>query len=156
MNEADRSGGSVWVIAAWRWRPVRGTLVAATTPESLREWTERMAGEVVAEAQVAHPAVPVRLTVVEGVAADVLVHAVLTDDLLVLGSHGHGQLHQAVLGSTTETCVRRAPCPVVVVPASMRAPVAYRARSAVAASVVGIAPVRPGEPLVASSDRIEF
>jgi nucleotide-binding universal stress UspA family protein len=36
--------------------------------------------------------------------------------LLVLGSHGHGQLFDAVLGSVSQYCVRHASCPVVVIP----------------------------------------
>jgi nucleotide-binding universal stress UspA family protein len=37
-------------------------------------------------------------------------------DLLVVGSHGHGRLLHAVLGSISEACIRHAPCPVVVTP----------------------------------------
>jgi nucleotide-binding universal stress UspA family protein len=46
---------------------------------------------------------------------------VLTDpgrgaDILVIGTHGHGRLRTALLGSTGEGCIRHAKCPVVVVP----------------------------------------
>src|SRR5436190_531591 len=34
----------------------------------------------------------------------------------VLGSHGHGRLFHAVLGSVVEQCIRAGVCPVVVVP----------------------------------------
>jgi nucleotide-binding universal stress UspA family protein len=37
--------------------------------------------------------------------------------LLVLGSRGHGQAFEAVLGSVSQYCVRHATCPVVVIPA---------------------------------------
>ena len=36
-------------------------------------------------------------------------------DLIVMATHGRGFISHAVLGSTTERVVRRAPCPVLVV-----------------------------------------
>ena len=37
-------------------------------------------------------------------------------DVIVVGSHGHGALHNLLTGSVTEFLLRKAPCPVVVVP----------------------------------------
>lgn len=37
---------------------------------------------------------------------------------IVLGSHGHTALYDLVVGSTTSGVLKRAPCPVVVVPAA--------------------------------------
>lgn len=48
--------------------------------------------------------------------ADVLTGAARAADLLVLGSHGNSRIRHTVLGSVSEECVRRANCPVVVVP----------------------------------------
>jgi nucleotide-binding universal stress UspA family protein len=39
-------------------------------------------------------------------------------DLIVVGSHGHGALHRALLGSVSEGILRGARCPVLVVPAA--------------------------------------
>jgi nucleotide-binding universal stress UspA family protein len=36
---------------------------------------------------------------------------------IVIGSHGHGPIRQALLGSTAESVLRQAPCPVLIVPA---------------------------------------
>jgi nucleotide-binding universal stress UspA family protein len=36
-------------------------------------------------------------------------------DLIVMATHGRGFISHAILGSTTERVVRRAPCPVLVV-----------------------------------------
>lgn len=37
-------------------------------------------------------------------------------DYIVLGSHGHGAVFDLLVGSTTQGVLRRAPCPVLVVP----------------------------------------
>jgi nucleotide-binding universal stress UspA family protein len=54
--------------------------------------------------------------VVQGDAAEVLVRAASTADYLVVGTGRKGTLWRALLGSVSESCVRRARCPVVVVP----------------------------------------
>jgi nucleotide-binding universal stress UspA family protein len=61
--------------------------------------------------------VQVECRVEEGHPVDRLVEAAKGADLLVLSSHGHGRMHQAVVGSVAAGCIRRAPCPVLVVPA---------------------------------------
>jgi nucleotide-binding universal stress UspA family protein len=38
-------------------------------------------------------------------------------EIIILGSHGHGLLRKALLGSVSEAVLRRAPCNVMVVPA---------------------------------------
>ena len=38
-------------------------------------------------------------------------------DLIVIGSHGRGALHRALLGSVSEGVLRKAECPVLIVPA---------------------------------------
>jgi universal stress protein A len=39
-------------------------------------------------------------------------------DLIVMGTHGHRELHQLLLGSTAETVFHNAPCPVFMVRAA--------------------------------------
>ena len=49
----------------------------------------------------------------------ILEHAdALNADLIVLGSHGHGALYKALVGSVTEGVIRKSSCPVLIVPAS--------------------------------------
>jgi nucleotide-binding universal stress UspA family protein len=59
---------------------------------------------------------PVAAEVIEGRPADVLAAAGRAADLLVLGSHGHSRVRHTVLGSVSEDCIRKAACPVVVIP----------------------------------------
>ncbi len=56
---------------------------------------------------------------VEGPTVDTLLAEARRRDaeLVVIGSHGRGMLLRAVLGSVSEGLVRRAPCPVLVIPA---------------------------------------
>jgi nucleotide-binding universal stress UspA family protein len=51
----------------------------------------------------------------EGSAARVLIDAVGVDDLLVVGSRGHGGFSSLLLGSVSEQCAEHASCPVVIV-----------------------------------------
>jgi nucleotide-binding universal stress UspA family protein len=48
-------------------------------------------------------------------AGEALVEASNGATLLVLGTHGHGDLHHALLGSVSSHCIHHARCPVVVV-----------------------------------------
>jgi nucleotide-binding universal stress UspA family protein len=59
--------------------------------------------------------VEIERRVVEGGAAEVLVEAAAEGDLLVVGSRGHGGFVGLMLGSVSQHCAHRAPCPVVIV-----------------------------------------
>ena len=72
--------------------------------------------QAIAVARRGYPDVAVAAEVAAGPAAEVLTGAATDADLLVLGSHGHGRLFHAVVGSVAEQCIRAAVCPVVVVP----------------------------------------
>ena len=39
---------------------------------------------------------------------------------VVMGSHGHGAMYDLLVGSTTQGVLRKAPCPVLVVPPARR------------------------------------
>jgi len=65
-------------------------------------------------------AVAISRDVVQGHAAKVLIDAVTPDDLLVVGTRGHGGFAGALIGSVSHHAVAQAPCPVVVVPSPDR------------------------------------
>jgi nucleotide-binding universal stress UspA family protein len=101
-------------VTAWEWtQPDLGVDIRAEHDRIAREALEA----AVAIARAPYPEVTVTAQAEPGAAADVLTRAATGADLLVLGSHGHGRLFHAVLGSVAEACVRRAACPVVVLPA---------------------------------------
>jgi len=60
--------------------------------------------------------VTVSSIVSEGQAADVLCEQAQGADLLVVGSRGLGGFRGLLLGSVSQQCASRAPCPVVIIP----------------------------------------
>jgi len=62
--------------------------------------------------------VPVQTHCLQGAVVETILEKARTDaaDIIIVGSHGHGGLYRAVLGSISEGIVRHSTCPVVVVP----------------------------------------
>jgi nucleotide-binding universal stress UspA family protein len=115
VHEADARGAVVQAVIAWRWDLVDLPPHASTHPDDERARAEQTLRDEIASLGGRY-LVTVSAEVVEGLAADVLSGAARDADLLVLGSHGHGQVWHSVLGSVSEECVRKATCPVVVIP----------------------------------------
>ena len=65
--------------------------------------------------------VPITQETVQGHPAHVLLESVGENDIMVVGSHGHGGFVEAMLGSISQHVVSHSRCPVVVVPAPQRA-----------------------------------
>jgi nucleotide-binding universal stress UspA family protein len=63
----------------------------------------------------AHPDVAVHRHVVEGHPATALLRLAAPEDLIVLGSHGHGGFVGALIGSVSQRVASHAECPVVIV-----------------------------------------
>jgi nucleotide-binding universal stress UspA family protein len=61
--------------------------------------------------------IPLRRRALEGPTAEALADACREGvDLIVVGSRGYGTVERVLLGSTSTTLIREAPCPVIVVP----------------------------------------
>jgi nucleotide-binding universal stress UspA family protein len=117
VTEAANRGGTVQAVIAWSWDGIASGPITPTSPADARARAtttlDREIGQLCAHRG---SAIPVATEVVEGRPADVLTAAARTADLLVLGSHGHSRVRHTVLGSVSEECVRKAACPVVVIP----------------------------------------
>ena len=119
-REAAARQDELAVVVVWTWdRPALVGAPVMIEPDQARGHAERVLAEAVERVKAEHPTMTVTAAAVEGHAPDVLVGAARDADLLVLASHGHGRLYHLVLGSVAEECVRKATCPVVVVPAAM-------------------------------------
>jgi nucleotide-binding universal stress UspA family protein len=116
LGEARRRGGTVQAVTAYTWFGTEAALLAGLGPEGERERAEALLGASVEEVVGEFPGMSVAAEVIEGEPGSKLTEVARDADLLVVGSHGHGRLHQAVLGSVSEACVRLATCPVVVIP----------------------------------------
>src|SRR3954447_10805789 len=91
------------------------------------------------------PDVGVTTLLVEGAAAKVLVDRAKSGeyDLVVMGSHGHGRLHGALLGCVSQKVVHSSPVPVLLArapreePATAPAPARSTSRSSAAPAASG-------------------
>ena len=119
VTEAHRTNAAVEAITAWYWEGAEGAMLAATNPREQVQHAERISSrEVNAITTELGSGTPIAREVVEGYPVAALVEAARHARLLVLGSHGHGRLHHAVLGSVSDECVRQSACPVVIIPLS--------------------------------------
>jgi nucleotide-binding universal stress UspA family protein len=120
-QEAASRGGAVQAIIAWSWDGIEYGPIAATRPEEEAQRAGRLLDREIKDlARRRGSHLPVAAEVIEGRPADVLAAAGSAADLLVLGSHGHSRVRHTVLGSVSEDCIRKASCPVVVIPVPVR------------------------------------
>lgn len=113
VTQAERTGGEVDAITAWE-VPVTIMLLPAASEADYADHAVRTLEETLEEVLGDEPPVVVHARALEGRAAHVLTHAARGADLLVVGTHGRGELPGMHLGSVASYCVHHAPCPVVV------------------------------------------
>ncbi|MBP7274847.1 MAG: universal stress protein [Kiritimatiellae bacterium] len=70
------------------------------------------------ESRLRSAGVRVRALMVQGGISDKIIEEAgkLNAGWIVLGSHGHGALRHALLGSVTQAVIKHTPCPVIIVP----------------------------------------
>lgn len=118
LSLARAADAEVRVVSAWHVPPLAygpGLLtdnLAAGLQEAATEVLDDALEAVASEVQ----GVTVQRNVCEGDAGHVLVAESGRADMLVVGSRGHGEIGELVLGSTSHYCCRHARCPVVVIP----------------------------------------
>lgn len=114
IRYAGLTHGVVDALIAWDY-PVTYEMPAVVDDEGFHNDATAMLEKAVREVAGDEPPVKVVTTVAEGHAAQILVDESRGADLLVVGNRGHGAFTSALIGSTSERCVRHALCPVVVV-----------------------------------------
>lgn len=110
IAETVRRGCRLRVVTVWSWDGL-----ARSPEESVRQAGELQRDSVepmLAGAELGE----VERLLLEGSPGDELCAAAADAVLLVLGSHGHGAVHDALAGSTSQHVIRHAPCAVVVLP----------------------------------------
>ena len=116
-REAVRRGATLQVITAWTWDAVEGAPLAAVDPQAMMEVAEATQTEAL-EAVLAELDVKpvVAREIVQSTASEALVEASRQADLVVVGTHGRGPVRSFLLGSVSQSVIRHAECPVVVMP----------------------------------------
>lgn len=125
VRHAQATGVTVEIVTAYTPEPLSYAADGADGRDLAREFgADRQQldlAEVLAHIPGDRPTIAQRM--VAGDPVHVLIEAARNSDLLVLGSHGRGQLATTLLGSVSEACVRRGTTPVLIVPIHNRAPV---------------------------------
>jgi nucleotide-binding universal stress UspA family protein len=122
MDQARLIGAVVEAVTAWQDPAIYGTAYGWTSvafegdtyATTMAKVLDDTVAEVVAD-EVGAP-VTVLSRVVQGHPVEALLKAAGDARLLVVGSRGHSTFAGIMLGSVSQHCVQRAPCPVVVVP----------------------------------------
>ncbi len=112
-DQAELTGVGLDALNTWEWPIGYGWSAVPTSYDPDHENTVAL-DTLLEPVRRAHPGLSIRATVIEGHPAPVLVRASHGADLLVIGSHGRGEIAGMLLGSVSEHCVGHAHCPVVV------------------------------------------
>jgi len=111
---ARSMGASLDVVHAWHMSDEHAWLQSLPPPANPTDVARKALAQVVDEVMTPG-SVPVRSSVLEGHAAQVLVTAAQGAHMLVVGSRGFGGFDGLLLGSVSGHCAIHAPCSVVIV-----------------------------------------
>ncbi len=115
LRQAELSGSSLEVVAAWGLPVYVGDADLWPIDVDLESLVTRQLQLVLEEVVPVDSTVPLQALVCQAPPAVALIEAAEGAELLVVGSRGHSELAEMLLGSVSLHCVARAPCPVVVV-----------------------------------------
>jgi nucleotide-binding universal stress UspA family protein len=115
VRQAELTGAPLEIVSAWEW-PVSFLGWETPLPDDYDPSDEarRQLDKAVSAVLTPGDAIEVRRSVIEGHPAPVLEALSKTADLVVIGSHGHGEFAGMLLGSVSEHCITHCHCPVVV------------------------------------------
>ncbi len=109
---AKTTGGGLEILTVDR--PANPVVGALTYTLSLPEDVEQIQRQALGQLD---PSIPLRRRTLNGETAEAIADACEQGvDLLVVGSRGYGTIDRVLLGSTSTALIRKAPCPVLVVP----------------------------------------
>ena len=114
LREAELTGATVVAMTTWQWPNSFAWGMPVPASFDMAENAKTVLHQVVDPAGHRHPTVTIQPQVALEHPAPALVDASRSADLLVVGSRGHGELVDSLLGSVSEYCVSHAECPVVV------------------------------------------
>ncbi|MEU5266883.1 universal stress protein [Amycolatopsis sp. NPDC021455] len=120
--QAETSGAELDVVTVWTYDAMLDdTSVNRSIGEARRMHVHELE-ELVTAVTKGFTGVTARCSAPDGDPADILVDWAADAAMLVVGSHGKGKLREVLTGSVSGACLRRATCPVVVIPPPARAP----------------------------------
>lgn len=140
IDEAVTRGCSLRAVTAWAWDGVEDLGAAPNAAEALSRAQAIQDKAVDSAIASVENTTDVERLLPRGVPSEALCHAAVDAELLVLGSHGHGQVHDKIVGSTSQRVIHHATCPVVVLPDPRHAD---RERSKRKGTEPPLAPIRP-------------
>jgi nucleotide-binding universal stress UspA family protein len=118
VRQANLTNGTVDAVIAWEIPMVlQGYGFAPIYVEeegSFEENAKKTIEAVISEETEPADSQRVRSLVIHGHPAQALLDVAAGADLLVVGSRGHGEFAEALLGSVSQNCVHHAPCPVLI------------------------------------------
>jgi nucleotide-binding universal stress UspA family protein len=113
LRQARVTGARVRAVMSWQ-IPMSIYLTPTYTEDDYRRDAENLMDTILKEAAAEFGDIPIDKDLVGGRAGPALAHAAEGAELLVIGSHGRGELPGMHLGSVASYCVHHSPCPVVV------------------------------------------
>jgi len=115
LRQAEATGATVDVVGAWGFPVYFGDQAMWPVDLDLESIVRHQLHTAVDRVVPNGPRVPVRLVVRQSSPAVALLEQSTNAELLVVGTRGHGELAEMLLGSVSLRCVAHARCPVVVV-----------------------------------------
>src|SRR6185312_11619357 len=115
MRQAELTGAPLEIVSAWEWPVSWGWQAPIPPGYDPADEARRQLDKAISAVLTPGDAIEARRTVIEGNPAPVLEALSKTADLIVIGSHGHGEFAGMLLGSVSQHCITHCHCPVVVI-----------------------------------------
>jgi len=113
LHEAVLRGALLHIVGVYEIPPSAGWVCVSLEP--FEASAAASVTDALTRVHELEPSVVTKGEHVHGFAGDVLVEASRGASLLILGSRGHGELTNLLIGSVSEHCAHHAACPVTIV-----------------------------------------